>query len=66
MPADNDAPVSLLPHLQCAQRHFPRNKSELLHATAVSKDKTIKLYDGFYHALLSEPDGGAEQVNCVS
>eukprot|EP00043_Microstomoeca_roanoka_P008577 m.82570 g.82570 ORF g.82570 m.82570 type:complete len:314 (+) comp14304_c0_seq1:97-1038(+) len=34
-----------------------------LHQHASSKDKTIKVYDGMYHALLAEPDGGDELVH---
>eukprot|EP00049_Salpingoeca_infusionum_P026264 m.24715 g.24715 ORF g.24715 m.24715 type:complete len:302 (-) comp8628_c0_seq2:127-1032(-) len=36
--------------------------SELLYESAQSVDKTIKVYDGFWHALLSEPNGGGEVV----
>jgi alpha-beta hydrolase superfamily lysophospholipase len=31
-------------------------------AQARSEDKTLRLYDGFVHDLLREPDGGGEQV----
>ena len=34
--------------------------SRLLYERAVSKDKTLKLYDGFYHEILNEP--GRAQV----
>ena len=36
--------------------------SELLYQTAASQDKTLKLYEGMWHALLVEPDGGGEIV----
>lgn len=41
---------------------IPPLGSEALVEAACAKDKEMKLYNGFYHALLSEPDGGAEQV----
>ena len=34
--------------------------SHLLYERAGSKDKTLKLYDGFYHEIFNEP--GREQV----
>jgi len=30
--------------------------SELLYERAGSKDKTLKLYDGFYHEIFNEPE----------
>lgn len=36
--------------------------SQLLHDSARSEDKTLKLYDGMWHALLIEPEGGGERV----
>jgi len=36
--------------------------SRELHEKAISKDKDIIIYEGFWHALLAEPDGGAERV----
>lgn len=36
--------------------------SKALHAKAASKDKSIKLYDGLWHALFSEPDGEGQKV----
>lgn len=36
--------------------------SQELYDRAASSDKEIKMYDGFFHALLAEPDGGDEVV----
>ena len=36
--------------------------SQELYDKAKSPDKTIKLYDDMWHALLAEPEGGAEKV----
>jgi len=30
--------------------------SELLYERAGAKDKTLKLYDGFYHEIFNEPE----------
>ncbi|EGD79763.1 esterase/lipase/thioesterase [Salpingoeca rosetta] len=38
------------------------NISRELHTRASATDKTIKVYDGYYHALLAEPDGGDDVV----
>lgn len=44
-----------------ADRVTAAQASRDLHASASSTDKTIKIYDGMWHALLCEPDGGAER-----
>jgi len=36
--------------------------SKALHELAKSPVKELHVYPGMYHALLSEPDGGAEKV----
>jgi len=37
-------------------------QSQLLYDKACSKDKTIKLYDGYYHAILDEPEPNPQVV----
>ncbi len=38
--------------------HIAREKqgSKQLYERAESKDKTLKLYDGFYHEVMNEPE----------
>ena len=36
--------------------------SEELYTKASSTDKTFKKYEGMWHAILAEPDGGADLV----
>lgn len=40
--------------------------SQELYAKAASKDKKILMYEGCWHALLSEPDGWAEKASVMT
>jgi alpha-beta hydrolase superfamily lysophospholipase len=44
-----------------ADRVTAPQASRDLHERASSTDKTLKIYDGMWHALMCEPDGGAER-----
>eukprot|EP00050_Salpingoeca_kvevrii_P001159 m.163247 g.163247 ORF g.163247 m.163247 type:complete len:121 (+) comp10307_c0_seq9:6188-6550(+) len=58
--AEYDRPLLLL-HGDADKVTAPE-ASQLLHDTAASTDKKICIFEGMWHALLAEPDGGADRV----
>lgn len=45
-----------------ADRLVPAKSAKMIHASAGSPDKTLKLYEGFYHELFNEPQADRARV----